>query len=390
MWCSRPWSDPGGRLLILVALALAEPPTAPPPDDGLQWGGVVVPLLGANTQDGFGLGVGGEVFARPPTMDQGYRAKLTASLWVTTNLTYTNDFVQLDLRGETDWLGRAGFRGWTNHAFAGIGGDRIQRPQDATELGNVVYGPYAFLGLSRPVSDIVRWFAVASYRTTLVRADPDGLLAALRPDGVDGGTYTEGTLGIELDTTDRWPMPHTGVRAETSLRAGLSLLRDGGTDPTVGAHGEVIAWHALGRHLVVGSRVVVDQTLGRRPFFLADTLGGRWRDELGSEQAFAGYGRTRTRGDGVLASMLELRPYFGRTRHPVLDFEFHASLFAEQGWLFRGWDAGPSLPTVGFGPQVLFQGAIQCRPFVAWGWRGEPGSRRRPVPQFGVSFLDPL
>lgn len=374
-------------MLSLLALALAEEG----PERPNTWSGVVVPLIGANSQDGFGLGLGGEIFMRPREMEEGYVLKLTGSLWATTSLGYTSDYLQVDYRGRSDWLGRAGFRGWTDHAFVGLGGDRVELDPTDAEIGNAVYGPFAFLGASRAIRGDLSWFAQGSYRTYIVDADPDGLLAELAPPGWEGGTYVDVTVGLEHDSTDRWPMPRDGVRAEVSGRLGISALRGGTGGPVAGGNAEVIAWRSLGRHLVVGGRAVVDRAVGPRPFFEANIAGGRWRDELGSEQMFSGYGRTRSRGDGLAAAMVEIRPYLFRTNHSFLDFEFHASFFAEQGWLFRGGHAGPPLPTVGFAPQVLFQGAIQCRPFVAWGWRrnGEDAERRA-VPQFGISFLDPL
>jgi hypothetical protein len=64
---------------------------------------------------------------------------------------------------------------------------------------------------------------------------------------------------------------------------------------------------------------------------------------------------------------------------------------AEVGWLFDRWDPGPILPTVGGGPELLWQQAIQVRPFIAFGWRSDaPGAPRVPVPQYGISFVDPL
>lgn len=374
-------------MIALLAVAFGAPEEGPPEH---TWSGVVLPLFGANTQDGFGLGAGGEVFRRPKHLDEGYALKLTASLWITQR-GYTSDWLQVDKRGRLDWLGRAGLRAWRNHAFVGIGGDHVEQDQDERELGNAVAGPFAFLGLSRPITGSTSWFGQLSYKTMFVTAGPGGHLAEQRPYGWLGGTYVDASVGLEHDSTDRWPMPHQGVRAEVSGRIGLSAMRTDGLGLLAGGNAEIIGWHELGRHLVVGGRLVVDKTVGRRPFFEMDVAGGRWRDELGSEQAFSGYGRTRTRGDGLVAAMVEIRPYLFETRHPFLDFEFHASFFAEQGWLANGTDFGPPLPTVGFAPEVLFQGAIQCRPFLAWGWRQAPGEdARRPSYQFGVSFLDPL
>jgi hypothetical protein len=383
--------------LLLAPLALADQPVPVAPDvpldpDRLRWSGAVLPLFGANSQDGAGFGAGGEIFARPRSMEEGYRVKFTVLGWVTTSLNYTSDFVQVDLRGRTHWIARAGYQGWRNLGYVGAGGDRVLLDLGPDETGNRVRGPFAFVGASRPLAgtEHLSWFTQVYYKTVLVDPKADGLLDDFSPLGAAGGTYVDGTFGVQHDSTDAWPMPNRGVRAETSGRVGLTFAPDG-THPVVGANAELIAWEDLGDHLVVAGRIVGEKSVGDRPFFDQDIAGGRWRDELGSEQMFSGYGRTRTRGDGFMAAMVEVRPYFFKTTHPFLDFEFHASFFAEQGWLFDGWQPGAPLPTVGLGPQVLFQGAIQCRPFVAWGWRSDrPGGPREPVPQFGISFLDPL
>lgn len=401
-----------GLLIALAALcAHAGPGVAEGPEDGsgdseptlaegaapgagpLRWSGVVLPLFGANSQDGAGFGAGGEIFGRPRGQTDGYRIKFTVLGWVTTTLNYTSDYVQVDYRTKTHWIGRAGYRGWRNHGYVGVGGDRVHLDLGQDEAGNRVLGPFGFIGASRPIAGVphLSWFTQAYWKTYLVEPVPGGVLATLDPFGADGGTYLDATLGLQHDSTDKWPMPHRGVRAEASVRGGTTFAKGGDIRPLVGGNAEIIAWEDLGEHLVLAGRLVVDRTFGPRPFFEQDIAGGRWRDELGSDQMFAGYGRTRTRGDGFAAGMVEIRPYFFRTNHSFLDFEFHASLFAEQGWLFDRGDAGAPLPTLGVGPQVLFQGAIQCRPYVAWGWRSDgPGGDRHPVPQYGISFLDPL
>lgn len=359
--------------------------------DQRVWSGIVLPLLGANSQDGFGFGLGGEVFNRKRSATEGYALKITGSLWVTTSFEYTSDFLQIDYRGRTHWVGRLGYRGWANHAYAGVGGADVLLQRPDAEVGNQVRGPFGFLGASREIRDHLSWFTQLYYKTYWVDAGRGSLLEQERPFGANGGTYVDATGGIELDTTDRWPMPTEGIRTEASIRAGATFGHAGQMRPLVGGNAEVIAWEHLGDHVVFGGRFVVDQTFGDRPFFEGDIGGGRWRDELGSEQMFSGYGRTRTRGTGFIAGAVEFRPYFFRIDHPVLDFAFHASAFAELGWLTDRDGIGPVLPSVGVGPEIVFQGAIQCRPFLAWGWRADaPGQPRRPVSQFGISFLNPL
>lgn len=388
--------------MIFLAAALAAPAAAPPAqadaaqplDEKLRWSGVVLPLFGANTIDGVGFGFGGEIFGRPRSWTEGYRVKFTAVGWATTNLNYTANFVQVDLRTEWHWIAQAGYRGWRDHAYAGSGGRDILLDLGEVETGNRVLGPYAFVGGARALRGSDRWsaFGQVYYKTYFVEAAQGSLLDQRGPFGSRGGTYADTTFGIEYDTTDRWPMPRDGVRAEWSLRAGFTAPR--GPSPIggmVGSYAEVIGWKSFGEHLVVGGRIVGEKTAGRRPFFDQDIAGGRWRDEIGSEQAFAGYGRTRTRGDGMVAAMIEIRPYFFKINSKVFDLAFHGSLFAEEGYLFRTSDPGPHLPTLGVGPQIVFKSAIQARPYVAWGWRSEtPGDPRGPVPQFGISFLDPL
>ena len=366
-------------------------PRAEKDPDQLVWSGIVLPLFGANSQDGPGFGLGGEIFARRRAREEGYRIKFTGLFWITTDFGYTSDYVQVDYRSKTHWIGRLGYRGWRNHAYVGAGGADVQLlPKDA-EIGNRVTGPFGFLGASRGVGGPWKAFAQAYYKTYFVRPGDDAILRDDRPYGVDGATYLDFTVGLELDTTDRWPMPRNGVRAEISGRAGVTFPKHDEVGFLAGSYAEIIAWKSLGKHLTFAGRVTGDQTAGKRPFFEQDIAGGRWRDELGSDQMFAGYGRTRTRGDGFFAAMVEVRPYFFKTNHKFLDFAFHASAFAEAAWLTEAGEAGPILPTVGFGPQVVFQGAIQCRPYAAWGWRSEePGDPRKPVPQFGISFLDPL
>lgn len=359
--------------------------------DKLVWSGIVLPLFGANSQDGAGFGAGGEVFGRRRGRDEGYKIKFTGVLWVTTNLGYTSDFVQVDYRSETHWIGRFGYQGWKNYAFRGVGGDDVLLLPRDEEVGNRVSGPFGFLGASRSVGGPWKAFAQIYYKTAFVRPGLQSILAAERPYAIDGATYLDFTAGLEFDTTDRWPMPTEGVRAEISGRVGVTFPRHDDVGFMAGSYAEVIGWKSLGKHLTFGVRVTGDQTLGKRPFFDQDIAGGRWRDELGSEQTFGGYGRTRTRGDGFFAGMFEIRPYFFKTNHKFLDFAFHGSAFVEAAWLTERGEAGPILPTIGVGPQVVFQGAIQCRPYVTWGWRAEePGDPRRPVAQYGISFLDPL
>ena len=60
-------------------------------------------------------------------------------------------------------------------------------------------------------------------------------------------------------------------------------------------------------------------------------------------------------------------------------------------FLFRGSDPGPHMPSVGVAPLLVWQGTVELRPFLAWGWMSDrPRGPRTPELQIGVSLLSPL
>jgi hypothetical protein len=358
------------------------------------WSGYVLPLIGANSVDGFGLGVGGELFERESKEGHGYTLKITGSTYETVTLHYTSQYGQLELRGDTTWIFRAGYQTWNDLPYAGVGGrDVATLWSPLEEDGNVIRAPYAMVAGAHPLGD-TKWrgYGQAYLHPAYVDALPGGLLDERRPFGADGGGYGDLGVGAELDTTDRWPLPLTGSRAEVGARLGLTLVPHD-AEPLVGLYAEHIRWFSVVRddRLVVGVRAQVEKSFGERPVWEQGVTGGRWRDELGFEQTLSGYGRIRTRGDGLMALETEVRPHLGTWDLPWFTLDFYGSGFAELAWLYDRNDPGPPLPSVGFGPEILYQRASQVRPFVTWGWRSdEPGGARRPVPLFGLSVMDPL
>lgn len=387
--------------LWLPAATAEEPselvaPLASEADPDSRWFPLVVPAVGYNSTDGLGFGLGVQAYSRPVGQSYGYHVKLTGGLWSTLGFGYQAHSLRVDVDDRVDWAGKLGYNRWDDMRYAGNGGGDVIVDWRDAEGGNFVSGPYAFLGAAVPVAGTA-WAPYLQTYARTVRIEPgDGLLAARAPFGGHGGTYADVTAGVLLDTTDRWPLPTTGTQADASLATGGTWARGQprrfGDGTMVQVHAEVIHWVPVGdERLVIGVRGVADRVFGHQPFFEQDVIGGRWRDELGSDQMLSGYGRTRTRGDGVLAGMIEVRPFLWRSRHPFWDLAVHGSFFAEEAVLFDRRRPGPHLPSLGFGPELLWQGALQLRPFVAWGWRSdEPGLQRRPRPQFGISFLDPL
>lgn len=371
------------------------PPLAPPPTRAKKpylWHGIGLPYVYYNTTDKLGFGIGAELYDRKRTDSYGYRYRLSISTLWTTSGNYGSNYVQLERRGEHFWVMRLTWRLWRNMVYVGAGGEDVLLDNKDQGFGNTVNGPSYMVNIIRKVRGTPLYvFAQGYARYTMVGVQPGGLLDQRRPFGSENGFYFDAGGGLYVQEVDRWPMPHKGVRAELSVRAG-GTASEGRFEPLIGTNVEVLAWWPLiGEWLVIGHRTVIDKTFGERPFWEQEFLGGTLRDEAAYEQMLTGYARSRSRGDGLIASMIELRPKFGETGHPVVDISFHASLFAEAGWLFKKNDPGPFLPTVGVAPLFLWQGAIELRPFLAWGWWADtPGGERTPRTQFGISLLSPL
>lgn len=368
---------------VLAALLLVASDASGAEDDGL--GGIVLPLVNYNSTDGFGLGLGGELF----WIEGGsYRWKLTGSAFASVDLSYQSHFVQVETRsGRRDVLATVAYRGWTSMRYAGAGGADVVVDHGEAEGGNRVRTPYAVVSVSQAAGPGAA-YVQGSFRWAIVRPAEDGLLAERAPIGHEGGVYGDLAAGYLVEEVDRWPLPLDGFSLEGDVRAGAMV----GAPALVGVHGEAIGWRAvLGDRLVLGGRLLAAKTVGGRPFFEQEYTGGRWRDEIGYVQALTGYGRTRTRGDGLVAGMVEARGRIVRARKGFFDLTFHWSVYAEEGWLFDRLDPGPHLPTVGAGLPLVWQQATVLRPFVAWGWRSEqPGGPRHPSPQFGLALQEPL
>lgn len=355
-----------------------------------RWGGIAIPLVGANSTDGLGFGLGGELFRRPrdPASAEAYDLKLTLSTYITVSGRFQSHFAQLEARGERSLLVQLGLSRWTNLLYAGQGGADVLRVRPEDEGGNEMLAPFGMVALTVPVG---QWsiYGQGFARAARIAPRPGGLLDAERPFGAEGGAFGDVALGLYREEVDRWPLPERGWLLDASARVGVGSAA-GQLEPVGGAHVEAAGWLSPVDGLALGARGIASHTAGTQPVFVQELLPGRWRDEAGYEQPLTGYGRTRPRGDGLLAALFEVRPRVGRVHRGFFDIALHGSLFAEAAWLLDRSDPGPPLPTLGLGPVLVWQEATVLRPFFAWGWRGEPGEARRPVMQFGLALKDPL
>ncbi len=361
----------------------------------LKLGGIALPLVNYNTTDQLGFGAGAELYTRQRDDEYGYIYRVSVATFWTTSGNYTSNYLNIEHRGRDYWVARVIYRAWKNMTYVGSGGADValqRAPEQA--LGNVLYGPTVLFNLVRPIrnSPVSLWGQVYG-RFGFSRALEGGLLEQRDPIGARGASYLDASVGLWIQEIDRYPLPNKGVQLEVDVRAGVTVPHDGGPAlPLVGAHAELIAWHPLvGERLTLGFRSVIDKPFGERPYFEQEFVGGIQRDEIAYEQVLMGYGRSRSRGDGVWATMLELRPKIAHTRDPVFDLALYISAFAEVGFLFDGAELGPVLPTVGIAPVLVWQGAIPLRPFVAWGWtRESEDGPRRPGAMVGISLLGSL
>lgn len=352
------------------------------------WGGLGVPLVNFNTTDGLGFGLGAQLFDRKRGTEFGYRYRLTVSTFWTTSGNYTSNYLQLERRSTHTWMARINYQRWKNMPYVGAGGAEVSVRNGAEAEGNLVESINSLTNVVRKVRNTPLYVYAQVYaRYAFVEPNPGGLLDTRRPLGAEGGFYFDAGGGLFINEIDRWPMPIKGIQAELALRAG-GTAHPGGFSPLFGVRGEVMGWlPVVGDWLVFGGRAVLDKPFGERPFYEQEFLSGQDRDEVAYEQMLTGYGRTRSRGDGVFASLVEVRGKLGRAQAGFFDMGFYLSAFVESAYLFEGNNLGPHMPSVGFAPMLLWQGGIVLRPFASWGWLSEePGGVRTPQMQFGISL----
>jgi len=364
-----------------------------PLDDKVVWSGMALAYPSGNSTEGLGFGLGAQLYSRPRSLDTGFKTSITASLYANARFDYTYNYIRFENNGAVNWQAMIAYYGWKNLPYTGVGGQATLLDRGDREFGNLMVSPVLYLSGSRKLAEGQPWamYAQAYLRYTYAVPGEGSLLEETQPLGIDKSIYGDIALGVTLNTTNHWPLPDTGWSAELGTRFGLTFSQRQ-MYPLVSIQTQLIRWQPLWKHhIVVGVRIAAEKSFGERPFFEQDRIGLQWRDTLGEDQLFLGYGKNRSRGDGLFATCVELRAQFGHHHHKFWDLTAYLSVFAEEGFLFDKETPGPHLPTVGVGPVILFQHAIVLRPFLAWGWRADnPNDPRKPVPMFGFSLLDPL
>lgn len=362
----------------------------PPPPSAKKWSGIVLPAVSFNSTDKLSVGAGGELFQKGA--DGNYIRKIAFQMLFAVNGNLQSHLFRYDTRtGGHDLLIVLGFRMWKNMRYAGSGAEDVLVDWGDEELGNKAISPFFSFGVTHPYG--IGFFYTQIYgRYSSMESAPGSLLEQRDPVGVNGAVYADLQVGYMAEVVDRWPLPNDGWRAEADLRfAGTWAFQDPGMKPSIAGHAEVTAWYSLAPPIVVAARLVASQAMGERAFFEEEFVGGRRRFEIGNDKSLGGYGRTRTRGTGVLAATVDLRIFLARTKHKFFDIAFYLDGFVEDGFLMNGVGLGPHMPTIGGGPILLWQGGTLLRPYVALGWRTASfGGDRYPDAQFGLALEDSL
>ncbi len=298
--------------ILISGLAVAEEPQT-----GWDW--AALPTPNYSSDDGVGYGAYGTLFNYGPmgSGDDPYKAKIAVLIYQTTKL-YRDHYINLDFPGllgtELRWDLKVGWEAW-NHAWYFGRGNFLPRLQDQVlaQLGSEDYYEYAldsvkaYTNLRIPVRG--PWELLFNYRGRYIWLDlqPGSLLEQEQPTGVEGGFFSQLSVGVLLDTRDKEPSPSSGVFSELSVRGAHAVLGS--------------AWSLLGFNLtdrrfislaaedrlVLANRFIADYRLGDVPFFEDWVLGGSQFVQIGGSLTLQGLNAGRYRGDLVLLTEPELR-----------------------------------------------------------------------------------
>jgi hypothetical protein len=226
-----------------------------------------MPLMSYSSDTGLGLGLRGVVQRRLGDAEP-YAFSLEAQGFATTGGTQFH-FAFLDvprLGGSSLRLDvLAGYDRNSAAPYFGIGNHPALAPNAST-------APDAYLEEYPVLRARVRgplWrdlSVMAGYRLLLQRvvADPQSRLAQDAPLGIDGGPYSEVSLGLGWDTRDNEMEPTRGALLEATARATAPIT--GSRYVSGGAFSSAAGYQAVATHFVVAGRVALDETWGDVPF----------------------------------------------------------------------------------------------------------------------------
>lgn len=382
-------------LLLAARLALAgadgetsDPPPgdagSPPPLRPVGW--AILPATDYSTDDGLGLGVYGALYLRKAgALDDGVSKRIMGQIYWSTG-GVVNHFLEYDLPGLFDrglrWSGYVGVERWDHGPYYPPGWASLVRPcdQDPAAFWEVGLDSVRFQERLRvPVAGDVAVFGGFDGRFAEVDVFPGSALDQVRPPGVEGGFYSQATLGLLLDSRNTEPSTTAGSLSEISVRGGGTWT--GSTWSSGGLHATDQRYLPLDRkhRVVLAHRTLADVWFGHPPFFERPRLGGSQDVAVGGSDTLRGYAEGRFSGDVALLTDTELRWTFADLRVWRNRLELFLVPFVDLG-LF--WNADPVVPLAGEpAPTVLARSGgagfrfAWNRDFVVrfdFGYAGEP------------------
>lgn len=324
---------------------------------GGEFDGYVIPVAGADTDDGFGAGGRAEL-ARVEEGYAPYKWSLMAHGYLSTN-GYQHHRLRFDRTGlgaqrRLRVTAYAAWRAWKNDGYWGIGNtttreqaftgtfaaDDLRRKRYRYELlqpfGYVTArldlgeSPWSVFGSVSP-----KWSSVETYAGSV--------LAEERPYGMAGGFAVQGTAGLLHDTRDPEIRPRKGHLFEASARA--TPLVDGEAGGFGGPLLSARAFAASGDRVVWAGRVVGEYLVGTVPFYEMVHWGGLVpMTGFGGFETIRGVSFGRWRAPGKVVANGELRLDAVRHRLGKAEMDWELAPFVDVGSVFGAGADGEGLP----------------------------------------------
>jgi hypothetical protein len=326
--------------------AIAETSSAP------TYAYAAVPLVSYSSDTGLGLGLRGIVQRRTEGAEP-YALSLEAQGFATTSGTQFHfafldvprlgsGSLRLDVLAGYDRNSAAPYYGIGNHPAIASSGPT---PFDAyleeyPVLRARMRGP-----LWRDLT------ALAGYRLLLQRvvAGPRSRLAEDAPLGIDGGPYSEASIGLGWDTRDNEMEPTRGALLEATVRVTTPIT--GSRYLSGGAFSSAAAYRAIAARVVVAGRVALDETWGDVPFDRLQDFGSLLTpffllSGVGGGLTVRGLPQSEYVGRAKAIANVELRWQFGEIDFCRERIRLSSIAFVDAGRVWQGPDP-PGLAALG-------------------------------------------
>ena len=306
--------------------------------------GYAIPVVSLDSDDGFGVGLRGEVYRERDGYDP-YREAWMAHAHLT-----TTGYQHHRLRYDRVWLhGRftanVAYRKWLNSQWYGLGNATTQIASDDPKFERyVLQQPFARLTVRRDVVEPLELFVAGDLDVTSIRTYAGSRLEADAPHGMDGGPQVELHVGAIIDTREPEISPERGVFTEVSGRIGARLPMIEPRGEMYGAMAVFRGYQTLSPGVTLAGRVMAERLWGDVPFYEMTHWGGSTPIVgVGGGDTLRGLPFDRYHGPGHAVANLELRTHVTTVQvfRAPLELELVPSVDAGIVWGAPTADPGP-------------------------------------------------